>query len=345
MNFGGTIRLNRVGICVIIGACVLFVLYMNTNGLESHKTELRKNTESVNLKKILAAAITVAVKGGKEVVLIKKSNDIGEKSKGNTKEGVNDPVTKADYKSHCVMYYGLTHSFSGLKIISEEHKAQSECTNISIIDIDFEDTFKTLHLEDQYVPIQDVTVWIDPLDATKEYTENLLQYVTTMVCIAVKGKPLIGVIHKPFEDLQTYWAWKDKGNSENFGHKKADDTAATTTKITVSLSHAGTVKNVTEQAFGKNVEIISAAGAGYKSLEVAKRNVDAYVHITHIKKWDICAGNAIIEALDGKMTTLSNSELDYSSNANYLNDKGLLATMEKHDWYLEKLNSIKKNVA
>ena len=41
-----------------------------------------------------------------------------------------------------------------------------------------------------------------------------------MVCIAVKGKPLIGVIHKPFEDAETYWAWKDKGNSENFGDKK-----------------------------------------------------------------------------------------------------------------------------
>ena len=84
--------------------------------------------------------------------------------------------------------------------------------------------------------------------------------------------------------------------------------------------------------------------SGYKSLEVAKRSVDAYVHITHIKKWDICAGNAIIEAFNGKMTTLSNIELDYSFEAKYLNDKGLLATMEKHEWYLEKLNSVKKNV-
>jgi len=39
-----------------------------------------------------------------------------------------------------------------------------------------------------------------------------------MVCIAVKGQPVIGVIYKPFEIKQNYslfWTWSNHGISRN----------------------------------------------------------------------------------------------------------------------------------
>jgi len=49
------------------------------------------------------------------------------------------------------------------------------------------------------------------------FLENLLQYVSTMVCIAVKGQPIIGVVYKPFEtkDYNLYWTWINHAVSKN----------------------------------------------------------------------------------------------------------------------------------
>lgn len=75
---------------------------------------------------------------------------------------------------------------------------------------------------------------------------------------------------------------------------------------------------------------------GYKTLEVIEGRADAYVHTTRIKKWDICAGNAILSAFHGKMTTLEGAFIDYSSRREVVNNNGLLATLFDHYKYLEQ---------
>ena len=66
-------------------------------------------------------------------------------------------------------------------------------------------------------------------------------------------------------------------------------------------------------------------------------NADAYVHVTAIKKWDICAGNAILNAVKGKMTTLEGEEIDYSKSDDPKNHMGLLSTLYDHSTYLGAL--------
>lgn len=107
--------------------------------------------------------------------------------------------------------------------------------------------------------------------------------------------------------------------------------------IIVSRSHAGDVKNFSKLAFGEKARIINAAGAGYKVLQVVFNNASAYIHTTNIKKWDLCAGNAILNAVGGKMTNLLNAEIDYSKNEHIVNEKGLLASVTNHNVYMDRI--------
>lgn len=72
-------------------------------------------------------------------------------------------------------------------------------------------------------------------------------------------------------------------------------------------------------------------------MEVAFGNIDAYLHTTAIKKWDICAGNAIINSLGGKMTTKFNEFIDYKDQKDVKNERGLIATITNHDLFIGKI--------
>ncbi|KAJ1529651.1 hypothetical protein ONE63_006414 [Megalurothrips usitatus] len=336
MNFAGVIRLNKCGTLCILFIFVLMIMYMFSRG---SKTE---EVNTVNLRKLLIAAIEVAEKGGKEVSYVRSLPDINVKSKGKTKEGANDPVTNADKRSHCVMYYGLTQAFPKVKIISEEEKS-SDCNPVQLVELDPRGLDGQADPGDEFVPVDDVTVWIDPLDATQEFTENLLNYVTTLVCVAVRGHPVIGVIHKPFADEpKTTWAWLGKAMSADLKHLKEVDSSQSLS-ILVSRSHAGKVEEVAKKSFGPEIKVIPAGGAGYKVLEVIAGNATAYIHTSIIKKWDICAGNAIIQAAGGKMTSLKDDLIDYSASSNKVNTGGLLATMgQRHGELIQKLSISRK---
>ena len=66
-----------------------------------------------------------------------------------------------------------------------------------------------VHIVGGEVDVDRLTIWIDPLDATQEYTENLTKFVTVMIGIAVDGRALGGFIHKPFRNLSPQHRWHE----------------------------------------------------------------------------------------------------------------------------------------
>lgn len=206
MNLAGTIHLRKSGICIIIVLLTVLVLYALSNNSSLEPTARH---HKLSLKVLLQNAIRAAEAGGNEVVSAK--NNLQVSSKGKTKEGAEDPVTTADYSSHCAMMKTLRHTFPTLQVISEEKVKTCPEDHHVITRSAYENLDK---IPDEVVDESDVTVWVDPLDATTEYTEQLYQYVTTMVCVAIKGKPVMGVIHNPFSK-NTSWAWVGGPMSQN----------------------------------------------------------------------------------------------------------------------------------
>lgn len=363
MNLSGSVKINKCGMLILtIGVILLFYyLLFSSSGMSRHQRHyafMLRNPNDISLRKLLIGSIQASQMGGAEVETA--SFDIHAKSKGQTKEGVNDPVTNADLRSHCVMEHGLKRLFPKIKIISEE--ATSKCDDVNHFELDPTVIDEDVLLPDDYVVnADDVTVWIDPLDATKEFTgkicrmnptylkliitpfllaEKLFEYVTTMVCVAVKGEPIIGIIHNPFTH-QTVWAWKDVAVSESirkiYEGPVSRMEAVKNPKIIVSRSHSGDVKELVKKVFGENTPIIIGAGAGYKVLQVVYGNATNYMHLTNIKKWDICAGHAILNTLGGKMTTLKNQAITYDSRDPFVNEEGVLATLRNHEYYASKI--------
>lgn len=171
MNFGGTLRINKFA-CFTLAFILFLIIYWRSGGASypSDKSDL------VNLKSLLKAAIYAAERGGKKIVE-GKNHELHVKSKGKTQEGANDPVTDADYASHCAMYYGLKNTFPKLAVVSEEHSSKGDtvCEQQEPLETDAAPAAHKMieYFNDEHVYTKDVTVWIDPLDATQEYTGML----------------------------------------------------------------------------------------------------------------------------------------------------------------------------
>jgi len=71
------------------------------------------------------------------------------------------------------MYHILTEAFPGITVISEE--TSKDCDKIKVENIKNSVTnIDSYDLTDDVININDITIWIDPLDATKEFTGKAL---------------------------------------------------------------------------------------------------------------------------------------------------------------------------
>jgi len=323
--------------CLLGLVAFIAILY----GRETYHWEMEvKEVPKLKLREVMSAMMDVVERGGREVVRVRGERDIGERSKGKTREGANDPVTEGDMASHRVMYYGLKRAFPEVEVVSEERTDNEQYVPMPNLNID------EFHVIGEEVAQDRLTIWIDPLDATQEYTEGLTKYVTVMAGLAIDGIPFGGIIHKPFEN-QTIWSFGERKNHEmgqimlmddiRYVHPDHEDDRL---QFVVSRSHAGKVREQLAKYVKPPPVVTAAGGAGYKIWEIIKGDYDVYVHTTQIKKWDLCAGVALLHTAEARLTDLLGNEIDFKNPFNYKVEDGIVASKYDHNQLVKALKKI-----
>ena len=265
----------------------------------------------------------------------------------------NDPQTEADRQAQRSIVTTLHKRFPELAIIGEEKLADPYDDSLTT-QADSDEVLQcSCPLELQGVALSDVVVWVDPLDGTTEFTRGFLDHVTTLIGITVKGVPVAGVIHQPFFNMaagsdevgRTTWGMIGVGvfgctpvGSSGFCVPASPNNI----RLTTTLSHSSSKMEHVIQKLNPET-VIRVGGAGNKVLMVIEGKADAYVYATSgTKKWDTCAGEALLKARGGCMSDSRGSSIPYHPEGELANVHGLVASScpAVHDMVLSVLKDI-----
>nr|CAH8869846.1 unnamed protein product [Trichobilharzia regenti] len=334
------IRLSTHGWCVlIISVLVIFLYYLSSFNPIGHL-----KGEVISVRRLLTRCIHLSEEAGGLIKSIHYTNKLNSriKSGGTLKKEL---LTDADLGSHQIIVSGISSTFPELKVRSEEHVMVEHYQSDYANNVFHSDFLSSLPNDDLFVPVTDLVVWIDPLDATQEYTEGLTEYVTVMICIVLHNRPIAGIVHQPFLN-KTYWGWGSYARSSDLQSaietRKALPTKGTLS-VTYSRSHLNEsrMKGLIKLVAPNQVHFIPAGGSGYKVISVIKGDADLYVHPSSTRRWDVCAAQAILESAGGRLTGLDGSLLEYASKAEpVIPDKiGLLGAgdQKSYDIWIDRM--------
>lgn len=324
----------------VVAVALLWAVLLPLYGLAlqrgSHGGSLRlvPVTDNEEIHRGLHAALDAMVGAARAVVELAPSSGAASSGK--------EAVTAADLRSHALLTARLARS-SLIPVISEEGVDGTAIPHLS--------------------PDSALLMYIDPLDATQEYTERLTQYVTIASCITRCGHPVAGIVTFPFTGrtyigvgsggggvfatfdsldsavegaaarlsvnaLALALGTKDCSLPSPGGGKSGDSATpaaaadAGPIRVIATRSH---FRNVTRSDGWRNMHetieqlrtrrpgstLLRAGGAGYKLVEVIEGRADLYLHEGPIRKWDVCAGEALLRASGGRITDYQGADHAY----------------------------------
>ncbi|CAB9525716.1 Putative inositol monophosphatase 3 [Seminavis robusta] len=314
-----------------------FLALLSVDALVSQPASTITTTTRVSLQDLLSTCIVACQCGCDEIRAVqqaRQAND-GQLEQQVQFKDVTDPksaLTEADQRAQQAIVSVLQQQQPwgpALTIVGEEDEENdtSKTSNEEMLSPKQQRPQPSIDLsagehfsqdKDMQVDLADVTVFVDPVDGTREFVEGRLHNCQALVGIALKGQAIAGVIGIPFptNDLsspativygQVGAGYGVIGAAAELPESKANSNHPQKRPIMASgdstIAVMTAAKNIIEtQLGGTNVLY---GGAGNKILATALGHVDCVVQHKFGGPWDTCAPQAICHSMGGTMTDMA----------------------------------------
>lgn len=332
----------------------------NTNELNARATTDGTFAHVPTLTRIARA---IALEGCAIIHDVTRKGELGVKDKGgsSTSSGtyVADAQTEADRRVECMALRVFRELAPGVRVVAEESSEDEISPTDYERDLNSKEKMMTLAFaRDAFVGENDemwapalrkpiasdrVTVYFDPLDGTNEYASGEREAITILCGIAVDGVPVAGVVGQPFYNYRAEASAGARLERVVWGGLGAGvfglDVAANASRPALPPNgpHVVAVNRNTREnrqepvleALRSRVDVrISATGYHYLLL-LERRAHSALMLRKASKKWDTCAGEALLRATGGVVTDTVGRRYNYAYNVNALpNLSGMTASLD-----------------
>ena len=206
------------------------------------------------------------------------------------------PVTVADEASEALIIEGIARLLPGVPVISEE-SADAKRDR-------FDGSF----------------LIVDPLDGTREFLAGRDEF-TVNLAIITGGVPVAGIIAAPARGRVWRGAVGIKAERLRLLEDGADQAQSIHTRVwpregavaAVSRSHFDPATDAFLAKLGPVTR--SASGSALKFCQVAEGGADVYPRLATTCEWDVAAGQALVVAAGGAVTTPQGLPLDFGRAA------------------------------
>lgn len=323
----------------------------------------------VRVAELLSACADAALRGCEEIRRVQRKRDEAASDDETafvvTRKDAMDPrsaLTEADVAAQAAIVSALGAAFPMVAIVGEEDENEEAAPSSPNIgdslrlnlchDVLASSGAIGEALRAMEVACDDITLFVDPVDGTREFVEERLHAVQCLIGVAVRGRAVGGIIGLPFpdgdvatSDACVIWglaapgapsgAWgilgeRGRAQAIPYDEPRVENARRSVTgdSNNAALKEARAILSRMIKEEGRVHAHGFIGGAGNKILAVAENRSDYALMHFGTSLWDTCAPEGVLRAIGGKMTDLFGAPLTHSRQAptGLVNRLGVVAT-------------------